>query len=391
MRTYLIPVLISYTIFSFAQGITFYNGTWEEAVVEAKNKEKYILVDACTEWCYWCKVMDKETFPNEEVGKFYNESFIAYKMDMEKDIGIKIAAKYRVFSYPSFLFFNSGGSLVYKEAGFKKPEDFIISGKHAMTSEKQLNYDNNISDLKDNLPEFYIQVFRPRKERDKVEEKTIIKFLNKQKDLFSVESWSIMYRFPLNDHYNQFVLENKDRYGEMYGAYEIERKLISIIYSRLEKAIEEKDESMLEDVWALVDQVYEENVEVTKLSFKISFYQKVEDWNKYAETIEAYISLDQYKNTSSINNYAWTIYEKVDDKAVVEKATSWMKEVIAQDQKYIYVDTYAALLYKGGDLVQAEKYALEAIAVGKESEQDTKGTEELLAKIRGTEAAVPSE
>ena len=41
--------------------------TWlsiEEGVVQANQDQKKILIDVYTDWCKWCKVMDKETFGN---------------------------------------------------------------------------------------------------------------------------------------------------------------------------------------------------------------------------------------------------------------------------------------------------------------------------------------
>ena len=36
--------------------------TLEEAVSQNKIKKKKILIDLYTDWCGWCKVMDKNTF-----------------------------------------------------------------------------------------------------------------------------------------------------------------------------------------------------------------------------------------------------------------------------------------------------------------------------------------
>lgn len=48
----------------------------------AKNP-KPILIDMYTEWCGWCKQMDKLTYTNEKVIKYINENYYAVKFDAE--------------------------------------------------------------------------------------------------------------------------------------------------------------------------------------------------------------------------------------------------------------------------------------------------------------------
>ena len=69
------------------KGIQFFKGTWNELLAEAKKQNKPIFMDVYTTWCRPCKVLDKDVFPNEKVGGFYNKNFINYKIDAEKTKG----------------------------------------------------------------------------------------------------------------------------------------------------------------------------------------------------------------------------------------------------------------------------------------------------------------
>ena len=46
--------------------------SWEEAAkkVETDKEPKKIFIDVYTDWCGWCKKMDKDTFQNAEVQEF---------------------------------------------------------------------------------------------------------------------------------------------------------------------------------------------------------------------------------------------------------------------------------------------------------------------------------
>ncbi len=67
---------------------------------------------------------------------------------------------------------------------------------------------------------------------------------------------------------------------------------------------------------------------------------------------------------------------------VLEKATVWMKKVTEKSDQYMYMDTYAGLLYKTGKYLDAKAWAEKAIAAGKKNEEEVKGTEDLLEKIK---------
>lgn len=57
--------------------------SFEEAVARQKEEPKKIFIDVYTDWCGWCKKMDKGTFSDPEVARFVNQHFYAVKLDAE--------------------------------------------------------------------------------------------------------------------------------------------------------------------------------------------------------------------------------------------------------------------------------------------------------------------
>lgn len=56
----------------------------QEALDEAKNENKLVLISIGYSSCHWCHVMEEETFEDEEVAKMMNENFISIKVDREE-------------------------------------------------------------------------------------------------------------------------------------------------------------------------------------------------------------------------------------------------------------------------------------------------------------------
>jgi uncharacterized protein YyaL (SSP411 family) len=80
---FLFPLL---TLVSFAPQATkeelkWYS--WNEGYEKAVKDGKIVLVDAYTDWCGWCKRMDKDTYSNAEVIKKINAHFIPIKFNPE--------------------------------------------------------------------------------------------------------------------------------------------------------------------------------------------------------------------------------------------------------------------------------------------------------------------
>ena len=42
-----------------------------------------MIIDLYTDWCGWCKVMDRNTFTDSNVISHINENFVAIKFDAE--------------------------------------------------------------------------------------------------------------------------------------------------------------------------------------------------------------------------------------------------------------------------------------------------------------------
>lgn len=56
----------------------------EEAFAKARKEKKPIFLSIGYSTCHWCHVMERESFENEEIGKYLNEHFVSIKVDREE-------------------------------------------------------------------------------------------------------------------------------------------------------------------------------------------------------------------------------------------------------------------------------------------------------------------
>ncbi len=121
----IIIVLFLFSNFAFGQEQIDWL-TWEEAMEKSKTEKRKFVVDIFTEWCGWCKKMDKSTFSNPEIVAYVNEHYYPIKFDLEYKEDINFNGKVYKFV--------SGGRNGYHELGAE-----IMKGKMSLPTVVFLN------------------------------------------------------------------------------------------------------------------------------------------------------------------------------------------------------------------------------------------------------------
>jgi len=101
-------------------GIQFQKMTLAEAKAESAKSGKLIFIDAYTTWCGPCKLLERNTFSNAEVGTKFNSKFINLRVEMESDKDApELYQTYSITAYPTMLFLDSNGKLVKRVLGYR--------------------------------------------------------------------------------------------------------------------------------------------------------------------------------------------------------------------------------------------------------------------------------
>jgi thiol-disulfide isomerase/thioredoxin len=99
--------------------------SWEsdltKAFEEAKSDGRFVMADFYTDWCGWCKKLDKDVYEDAGVNKLA-ERFICVKVNCEIDKGA--FAKYKLKGYPTIIFFNAKGDIEEMVIGYRTAKVF---------------------------------------------------------------------------------------------------------------------------------------------------------------------------------------------------------------------------------------------------------------------------
>lgn len=118
--------------------------SFEEAVARSEEEPRKIFIDVYTDWCGWCKVMDKNTFSNETIAAYLNENYYPVKLDGEfKDVITFRGHEFKFvntsrrgyhelpasllqgkLSYPTVVFLDEGWNIIQILPGYQKPRPF---------------------------------------------------------------------------------------------------------------------------------------------------------------------------------------------------------------------------------------------------------------------------
>ncbi|MBN2683086.1 MAG: thioredoxin family protein [Bacteroidales bacterium] len=376
--TGILALFIASTIFSQE---SFIKEDWEKAVALSKKTGKILFVDYYTDWCGWCKVMDKQTFNDSIVKPIMEENFVLLKIDAEKGVGPKLAKKYRVSAFPSFMFYSADGKVIKKIMGFQKAEEFIKTMEDVKKLNEAKTYYEGIStnlDLK--YPKFYDDSFLDKESRPKLDIEEVNKYLLNQKDFNSEIVFAVLSRFPTSDEVNKKFLAQKDELSKLFGKEDVEQKNSQILNAKYSEVLKSLDEKLLEELLSFIEENLPEKKENYFLAINTGFFEKKSDWKKYSEIIDAQIR-DNKLEPQQINQYSWNIYEKSEDSSVLKKAVDWMKNLCDTNPEWMFIDTYASLLYKTANYPEAKIQAEKAIKLGSDSGENVEETKILLEKI----------
>jgi thioredoxin-related protein len=108
---------------------------WDSGLREARAAGRPVLVDVYTDWCGWCKRMDRDVYARAEVRDYLAQRFVTVRLNAEAGDAARydgrsftsrtLAAYFRVNGYPTTIFLDPNGGHLANVPGYVAPDRFM--------------------------------------------------------------------------------------------------------------------------------------------------------------------------------------------------------------------------------------------------------------------------
>lgn len=388
-KIFSLPLLMAGALFYAQQSINFENAPFKDILAKAKKEKKLVFLDAYASWCGPCKMMAKNIFPKDEVKDFYNTHFINAHFDMEKGEGRDIAMKYGVRSYPTFLFLNGDGEVVFKGMGALDEKNFIALGKEANAVGKggsaKERFEKGEKD-----PAFLLNTIKMNAGTDPVfAHKVADRYFSQRAKgtAYTQEEVSILLHFLKSKSdalYTTFVQDKAEIVKHLpeatYQQFDNQFSLNTVVEKTFDHQTGTIDEEQfLAETEAILGKA---EAKTTLDKLKVYFYPSVGNFNAFEKAALVYYGEGDGFEDKELNRVAYTFAEKISNPESLKKAVVWAEKAVMKAETAENTYILAKLYLKTGNKDAAKMYAEQSLKLTKQRGMDTSIPEQLLSEIK---------
>lgn len=110
--------------------------SFDAGLARASAADRPVLVDVYTDWCGYCRKMDREVYARDDVREILARLFVTVKLDAESSkpatVSSKrltesaVASRFRVTGYPTTVFLKANGEHLVNVPGYIPAERFLL-------------------------------------------------------------------------------------------------------------------------------------------------------------------------------------------------------------------------------------------------------------------------
>ena len=108
---------------------------WNAGLAQAAGSGKPVIVDVYTDWCGWCRRMERDTYARPDVSDYLNRHFVTVRLNADSDERVvyggrefsarTLAGGFNVSGYPTTIFLRPTGEHMVNVPGYIGPGQFM--------------------------------------------------------------------------------------------------------------------------------------------------------------------------------------------------------------------------------------------------------------------------
>ncbi|MGH1336927.1 MAG: thioredoxin family protein [Aureispira sp.] len=387
MNYWNLGILMSFlllSIGSIAQPLKFERSNWETVKAKAKAENKFIFVDTYASWCEPCKWMDKHVFAKGEVSRFFGQHYISYKLDIEQGEGVAFAEEYRVYSYPTLLYFNPEGELVHRLIGAFEAKQLIQRSKDALKPENQIYTLKKRFEGGERDPAFlrqYVEALQAANEQYQSVADVYVQTVGLSA-LAMPDNFEFLEAYVNNDYRHRaylYVASNRATFGESLTEKRVNNYLSGALNVRCYKLVENAaSKAVIKTFLQDVKRLMPERLDYFKA--RIDFYYK-----RGNEKRDYRLALRYEKHCTDANSLNALARYMLDvhsgNKTQLNSALEWSNRAILLEETIYTLETKAMILMELGRKQEAWDVAKRQLELSKQENEHVEESEALLEMI----------
>jgi len=429
--------------------VKFENISLDDALVKATASGKIVFAQFVTETCQECNDVADKAFENPELGKTVLQKCIPLKIDVLSKDRAEFLRRFPTATTLGTYFILGSGELIHRytrtttlSTAYEKEiitaydkwqeglvtlkeldEEWNNNSQNVVAMEKLLDKRFAVNLPTDSLLEVYVK----RLPADSFNSKRVLVFLANHAPMVGTKA-------------DKILRKNSDFFNMAWYSLPLQQRISinrRIIAKSLQKAIDSKDEIYLKSIAFFQTGTYDNKEAAKKYNdnLYLSYFLGIRDYSKYLQlkvpyvenyymnypvsfilqqdsirkqsmlrnlpgdtlrkdngfivkkTLQSFASMGQYYSRE-LNDGAWVIYARSDNKDLLNKALQWAKRANQFYATAASMDTYARLLYKTGNKKEAIEWEAKAIQQQKELKFGYKQYEEVLGKMNNGEGKI---
>ncbi len=374
-----------------AEQVEFLQGKWTDILSEAQSQNKPIFVEFYATWCAPCKYMKDKVFTHPEVGNYYNQNFVSFRINAESEEQVFVK-KMKIDVFPTLLFLMPNGEIIGQQTGATEPDDLVRFGRAMHTiaqatgevQELRMAYQQNPQNRE--VTAKYLQALMMANQGEAAQ-----LVANNYLNTIALEDWQKRYNWRIISTFVtdteskgfQYILENAEVFAQKYQD-DFTAYILEILQDKLAQTTSAQDinelhklkKMYLKAITAIGRKDYESAYYNDFID--LYFYKHSENSEKYFQTLIRWVDTYYTEDWQELSTRAFELSENAN---YLEKAYQWTKKALALENNIITNVTMAQVLHHMNQTEEALIFAQTALKIN--TEEDMKPyLERLISKLK---------